>query len=135
VLGFTNGVHPSFTQYASASGIRRFLQQSYCFLCCMQCKACMSAELLELCMSAAATDTASLLTECKHAIARSGGASSTYKRIFKTSMCCWCKAKLHRLQLLISSLPVMCRSTIRNLHAQAQICQSLHNQMLHTSWQ
>ena len=36
------------------------------------------------------------------------------------------------LPMPISSLPVMCRSTISNQHAQAQ---SLHNQMLHTCWQ
>jgi len=36
------------------------------------------------------------------------------------------------LPMPTSSLPVMCRSTVSNQHAQAQ---SLHNQMLHMCWQ
>ncbi len=68
VLGFTNDMHLPVTDYTSASGIQHFLQQFYCFLCCLHCMACITPECAELCMSATAFDMASLLTECKHAI-------------------------------------------------------------------
>ena len=53
----------------------------------MHCKDCTSPAVSELCLNVTATDLVSLLTECKHAIPRSGWASSIQNKVGKSSMC------------------------------------------------